>query len=461
MDCNGSPPAGRACPTGTFIRDALVGAPGSWMAGTEGGGGPSHWWQRVRRDDLVRHGLSLAVLVTITNALGYLYRVITGRLLGPEDYGTFAFFVALIAVLEQPLAAISTNVTHQMSFYSAAAPGGVRRLLHTVLGGATGFTAAGAVIVGVALLAIRPEFRHEPELAVIVALTLGLGGPYSVFLGIVNGARRYQALGLINVAGSAVRIVLGAALVWLGMGVAGALWGSAARVLMMFALAVALAPWPRSGPGRAMTGAAFARYTVPIAVVLFAFTAMSNIDLLVAQAFLPGHEAGLYAGAAGLARLALFLPVGVGFVLVPMASERAGRAQTALHLLARGLRVTAGLSGAVVVGFVVAGPLAIRILLGPQFEGGAFLLPVLAFAMGLQALSGLFVRYFLAIRRPMAALVPASAAALQAALLLAFHASPTQVAADMVAGSVASVVLAFVVSGRVHAVPGPAAPAAP
>ena len=87
---------------------------------------------------------------------------------------------------------------------------------------------------------------------------------------------------------------------------------------------------------------------------LFAFFALSNVDVLIARALLPAHEAGLYSSGLVLTKAVLFLPQFVVIVLFPsMARSQGGRR---LHVL--GLATVLGVGVAASSGVALLSGLA-------------------------------------------------------------------------------------------------------
>ena len=75
----------------------------------------------------------------------------------------------------------------------------------------------------------------------------------------------------------------------------------------------------------------------------------------------------MYAGASILGKVVLILPMAVSTVLLPRFTHDRTLENTSLRLLYRGVLLTAVISGATCVGFVLLPRLALSILLGPEY----------------------------------------------------------------------------------------------
>ena len=157
--------------------------------------------------------------------------------------------------------------------------------------------------------------------------------------GILQGERRWSPLAAIYVAAGVPRLVLGTAIILWRPNVTAALVGVAVAMFVPVILgwwrcATGAAPGP--GPS---TRRVRIRESVHNSQTLFAFFALSSVDIVIARNVLPDHQAGLYAAGLILTKAVLFLPQFVVIIAFPsMASV--GERRTALI---RSLVVVAGL----------------------------------------------------------------------------------------------------------------------
>ena len=80
-----------------------------------------------------------------------------------------------------------------------------------------------------------------------------------------------------------------------------------------------------------------------------AFASLTNVDILLAAYFLPADTAGVYAAAALVGKVVLFLPGAVVTVLLPKAASRAAAGLTSTKILLASAAVTLALTLAATV----------------------------------------------------------------------------------------------------------------
>ena len=388
------------------------------------------------------------------NLLLYLFQVMVGRRLAPDEFGQFAALFGIVYIAGAASNAVQTSVARTVSISSegesqAIAGAAIRRAL---------LVAAGLVALGALLVPAAAPFLHlDDHLALApVGAVLALAVLAPVTQGAFLGEQRFSWYSTSLVGGAAVRLIAGWAALSLGLGATGALWAIAAGVGASFALGLmVIRPSATSSPmdsRRATPGL--------LLPTLFAFLAISvpaSADVLAVRHLFSAHDAGLYGAVALLGRIVLFLPLAVSLVLFPrMAREVSEGGSGRRHLFA-GLAITSILSGSAALIFFLAPGSALDSMLGGKYSEASGLLPTYAGAMFLFALAVVFVYYHLARgNRSYVYLVLIPHIALQAALPYLFHDSLSQVtwlvAATNLSLVVSSAIFTFVPWIRVRAV---------
>jgi O-antigen/teichoic acid export membrane protein len=105
------------------------------------------------------------------------------------------------------------------------------------------------------------------------------------------------------------------------------------------------------------------RETLHNSQALFAFFALSSVDVIVARNVLDAHEAGLYAGGLILTKATLFLPQFIVVVAFPALSTQEDRR----HALTRSLALLTVLGAAVTAGVWLLPDLALVFIGGAEF----------------------------------------------------------------------------------------------
>lgn len=312
----------------------------------------------------------------LANIAAYLLHLPASRWLGPEGYGAFAALLSAQLLVAVPSLALQAVVAREHVRGVATEP--LRALARRV-----------ALLVGlVAALAVVPVslLLDTPVLATAAALA---PGPVLCLLtaeqGLLQGAERFRALGLVLALAGAGKVVPAVAVLAVGGGVGPALAAGAIGVTVAWVVAARVQAAPtrpteiratRGATRRATTtssSASSAGGGAPsspgVAAVLAAgqvqlvMMALTSVDLLLARALLSPEDAGRYALGAVAAKAAFWLPQAVGTVLYPRMADPVGHRGAVRYAVA----VLLGIGTVVVIGVAVAAPLA-PLLVGEDYR---------------------------------------------------------------------------------------------
>jgi O-antigen/teichoic acid export membrane protein len=294
----------------------------------------------ARRPEPWRQDLFVAAASIGAGLLGYAFSLVLSRSLGPSGFGELSALLAVAILAGVPGVALQAGVARGI----AAAPkraDDTRMLRQSVIV---------AAVVGGALLAVSPLLqvvlgvRSWTDMVllcvIMVPTTLSFG-----CLGILQGRRRFIALGALLVLVQAAKLAGGVLAALSRTGISGALvWTAVLTAVVAAAASVALVPRQRLALRlRGFSGFAALRG-------VFARDAFA---LLGVRHYLPSHEAGLYAAGNLVTKVAFWGPSFVSTVAYP----RLARPEERPAALRRGVSLLAALTGLTAIGALVFSPL--------------------------------------------------------------------------------------------------------
>ncbi len=308
-------------------------------------------------------GGSIAVAMGVMNVATYGFTMIAARLLGPQAYGALASLMATLLVISVLQLGLQATAARRIS----AEPDHVGQIEHTIMR----VTYRAALAVGVLLVVLTPLVNYVLKLdnLVVAALVSVAAIPMTVMggqAGILQGERRWMPLALVYIANGVPRLLIGVALIaWEPSelnAMLGVVIGQFAPVVVgWLALRQVRRPGQRSDHHAARP---MVREAIHNSQALFAFFALSNVDIVVARNVLDSHDAGLYAGGLILTKAVLFLPqfvVVLAFPAMASASERR-------RALTRSLSLVAGLGAVAILGALVLSSLAMIFVGGDDYS---------------------------------------------------------------------------------------------
>jgi O-antigen/teichoic acid export membrane protein len=257
------------------------------------------------------------------NVAAYVFSLIAARILIPAEFGAVT---ALLSILQMGVVA-SLGLQAAAARRIAVSPADRDATIGIVLRSTT----LVSLMVGGAVAVASPVIvwvLHLDSLwpALLCSLTLvpltAMGG----FIGIAQGAERWQVVTAIALANGFGRLLAGVVALLIHPSVVSALIGLAigawAPVLVGWRILGSRAVSDPSPSTPGLQGGApsrrpLLREALTGTHTLFAFYVLSNLDALVARNRLDAHEAGLYAAGLILSKAALMAPSFVGVLLYP------------------------------------------------------------------------------------------------------------------------------------------------
>ncbi|WP_460846979.1 lipopolysaccharide biosynthesis protein [Nocardioides ultimimeridianus] len=337
---------------------------------------------------LLRSSAGIAIAMAIMNIGAYAFQMVSARLLGPEQYGGIASLMALLMVLSVVQLGIQATAARRI----VHEPADVAAIEQSIL--ATTWRAAWGL--GILALACTPLVWKLLELgsiypAVLLALTVIpttlMGGQ----AGVLQGERRWLPLSLMYIGVGVPRVVLGAGFLAVrhteASGMLGVLVASFIPVGIGFLALRGHRPHAKATAHNREVRRDVRHEAIASSMALLAFTALANLDVIVARNVLSHHDAGLYAGGLIVTKAVLFLPQFAVVILFPsMADDSQSR-----QAIVRGLLFLGGLGAFCVAGAWVLQGVAVQFVGGEKYAGVTGRLWLFAVIGGLLSLLQLLV----------------------------------------------------------------------
>ncbi|HVR88230.1 MAG TPA: hypothetical protein VHG53_01630 [Candidatus Limnocylindria bacterium] len=354
----------------------------------------------IARASTARAALWVLVASTIANVFAYGYQVLMARLLKPEDYAILTALFGIL-ILEQLSAQVIQSATARIGAQYRARDEDAA--LHVFVRRWTKRTIVGAglpslVIVGLSPL-IAQALSLPPVAVALLGVSLFIAAPLTFSAGLLQGLGHFGWFGWYFIVQAVARLVVGVALVGFGLGVNGAFAGAMSALAAGLVLSVVpLAPLFRAARGAVHAvelGRAETRFFMLASVIMLAYAALTNIDAVAGRALLPTTEAGAYAGAITMAKVVLFAPIAVGFILLERTARAHARGEDTDAGLFLALAFVLATSGVVTAAYLVAPAFFTDLVVGAQYPLTAALVGPYAIAALLNAMLSLWIAHFI------------------------------------------------------------------
>jgi O-antigen/teichoic acid export membrane protein len=293
------------------------------------------------------------------SALAYVFTVLAARTLVPHAYGELAALLGVALVGIVPATGLQTAAALHLGGSRGDASRVAGRLHATALAAAACVAVVGAVatVPVVALLHLPDPAAVGWLLLLLVAHTVNAG-----YEGMLQGTGRYARMALVTTSFGAAKVVGGTIGLLVGRSPTAALAGMA-----LGASLGVLAGWLGADrPGVTAGIGAPGRAALRASGALLGFVLLLNLDVLLARHHLSGAQAGEYAVAAVFAKVAFWLPQGIGVVLLPRLADAGSRTRA----VGRAIVVVAVLGAGITAVAAALGGRALTLVGGSAYGSG-------------------------------------------------------------------------------------------
>jgi O-antigen/teichoic acid export membrane protein len=385
---------------------------------------------RLRGSAGVRASAILLFGTAASLAGAYAYNLLCIRWLRARDYGDVAALTTVATILHLPVLGVQAALAREVAAFRADADGqAIHALYRLAVRRAALLTAGVAAFLILLSPVLAGVLNIEATVSVVAAAFLAaVGALLPVFQGFLQGLLRFARVGVGLAVYGLGRPLLAIPLLLLGLGVAGALTAATFAAVVAVTISVAGLRDIWSRPARTKDVHIELADFTPVIFGLFAFTTLMNADVLAANVFLGADEAGEYASAALVGKLAALLPMGViAPVLLPQATARLQRGDDALRILSASLLVTA-VFGIVLTGALFAVPQSfVEWAFGEQFAAARDLLGPCAAVMTLCGLINVHLTFAFALRDRQLTALLGIGVLVQAVLFAVLNDTPYQI----------------------------------
>lgn len=315
----------------------------------------------------------IAVAMMVMNVATYAFTMVTARLIGPVSYGAFFALMNLVMIVSVVMLGLQATAARRIS----ADPGHVGQIESEILR----VSLRASLLLGGVLLLGAPLINHALDLdslptallASVAAVAMTMTGAQ---MGILQGERRWRDLAIMYTLSGVPRLAIGLVLILWQPTEFMAFLGVTLGYYVPFLYGLAVLRHDRE------TGESHDRHGfLPIikeAVVnsqaLFAYFALTNIDMLVGRSILDSHDSGLYAAGLIVSRAVMFLPQFVVVIAFPSMANSVNPARALLNSMA----LIGGLGGTCVLITALLPDLVLVFAGGREYEEVSDLLWVFA-----------------------------------------------------------------------------------
>lgn len=358
--------------------------------------------KNLGKDELVRGSFILIIMLIVFNLLNYAFQISMAKMLTPGDYGIVATLMSIIYILAIPLDAIQTVIARYTTKLNEKKENGkIKDMLYKSVKKGLGIAAIAFVIFLPVSLLLSTVLRIDFWLLAITGLFLFYVFTIPVLRGILQGKKRFTALGFSLVIESVIKLILAIFFVWIGLKVYGAMTGVIIAFIAIFFIVL---PWVKEiykVKRKSENFDGLYKYNLSILISVSVIILLYSVDIILARIFFSDEITGLYAFVSLIAKTIFFVNSAIGKAMFPITSEKFDSGKETLSLLKKSTILVTIICFAALVAFLAAPELIIKILsLGSdKYLPAANVLFILGLAFSAMSYSNILIMYKLSTNR--------------------------------------------------------------
>jgi O-antigen/teichoic acid export membrane protein len=400
------------------------------------------------RDYLFMHSLMLFVGAQFGNLCNLLFQVIMARMLGNVDYGVLFAILSALMMLGLPLGALGGAVTHFTSMSMAREERDQIKAMMRSL--ARDFLMPTLLMVILAVFwrhDMARVFKLESTVPVYLAVTTVVVMLLAAVPGgVLAGMQAFEWAALIGNGWTLLRLLLGVILVWLGLGANGGLIANVFGLLVSAVLSLVICV-SLLGRGRVSASRPVGLYSYMggYMATFAAYGLLASTDVLWVKYYFPPDQAGVFAKATMVARMALFLPGPVCAAMFPKVTSAGESTQANYRTLMKAMVLTGLIGGGIGLVCLALPDLMLRLLVREVQTGQVAVLRAMVLALAPLTLV-MVLMYFELAQRRFRIMIPLYVCAVGYVVgVMRWHETPLQIVTVLGSMSVLSLLLSLLV----------------
>ncbi|HUV71839.1 MAG TPA: oligosaccharide flippase family protein [Clostridia bacterium] len=383
-------------------------------------------YQLIISNLLLKGSLVVLIGAALANFGAYLFHLLMGRILGPQDYGVLESLISLAYFLNVPISVLSLVVVKFVSKESDNKEK-ISLFVKTLSQKLSGW----GFLCLVLFLAAFPFLKNLLRLD---SFGLFLGVSLFAYLGIflalcaasLQGMAQFAKLSLFSIFGSWSKLLMALLLVFLGFRVGGAVYALvlATGLSILLGYKFLTEKFDLKVKGKINIRESFEKlgqYSLAVFVSNLSLTSFYTVDIILARYFLPSLEAGFYAALSVLGKVIFFASFPIVQVMFPLVSKGQAKGEDYYRTIELSFVLVLGASFLIALIYFLFPGLMINLLFGKDYLKIVPNLGAFAIFISLYSLCSLLINFYLSISKTKVIIFLALIAVLQIVLIACYH----------------------------------------
>lgn len=386
--------------------------------------------KKVLAHELLKGSVLVFAGSMIGNFFAYLFHIIAGRMLKPEDYAVIASLISSLYIIGFPTAMFNTAIVRKMAALAAKSEyKKIRYILNFLFRKLSIFSVLIAIFFFLAKKPIAEFLKiDDSRLIFIIGLTYALSLVAMVNIATIQGLLKFLSYSVIQSISSILKVLITFLVLKLGFGVFGVTAGLLVTSAMVFLISLKPLAFIFKYKEEKQVFSAQAYYSlIWIGIPLIGMGLMINTDVVLVKHFFPSFDAGIYAALSTIGRVVLFATSAIVIVLLPLSTKKRESGSSSLKIFKMSQILSFFMSASILFLYLAYPKFIINLFYGKQYYAVAPYLGLIGTYFLIYNAVNLFVNFYISLKKQTVLILPVICAVIQIALITLFHNSFYQI----------------------------------
>jgi O-antigen/teichoic acid export membrane protein len=336
----------------------------------------------------------------VVSILNYLFRAISGRTLGPTEYGTLGFLLSILTFF----AIFSSSINNLVAKFTSEAvakskPKEIRYIFDTLYKYSLYIGIGVFAILLIFSRVIGQSFKVNPIYIQSMGIVFIFIFTNTVGKAVLQGEKKFNQLMIVNISESVSKILLFLVFVYFGYRIGAGVGAFIGSVIITACLVYFIVNKRLIKQKTRVELRSLKKYFSMTFISLGLFSVFAFIDIPLAKYFLNEYDAGLYAGLSDISKILFYIVTPILLVMFPIISEKFTKKQKHYQILAQTILIAICLIVPALLVYYFFPETIVSILYGNKFLPISNYLFLGGLAMSILVFCNMFIQYFLSIKK--------------------------------------------------------------
>ena len=385
-----------------------------------------NFFKKFSSSQLMRGSIVLFIGTMIGNFGSYLYHLLMGRMLGPEEYGVISSIISILYFLSIPTTVFTLAISKFTSAYLGKKETGKISSSFLWLFKKSFLFSLIIFIFFVLISPFLAKFLNLDSMASLMAVSgaVFLSFPVSVNRGFLQGLMNFSWLAFVSGTETILKLFLAVLLVLAGLKSFGAVL--AYSISSFLNLIITTIPFKNyfsvvDKKEKFVDFGKMVGFSLPVLIANISFISLYSLDIILVKHFFSSYQAGIYSSASILGKIIFWFSSPVVTAVFPILSKRQAEKRNFFGILLSSIFFISFASFCLVLVYKFFPELMINLLFGEKYFGAKALLVPFAIFIFFHTLANALVNAYLSLSLTKPVILASIAAIFQGILISVFH----------------------------------------